>query len=281
MHYCQFQFGLGDMASVWSILKVLLTPAAAPIQVRGSGPTPKALPQPANPKPSASERVLEDSMEWLSKRWALATAEEASGQIVRFPAWYFEPATARQLSRVKTHGLYFPAHACRGQFSDVIGLFEEPDIEDLDKLKFFGVKLIGKNRNQTRVRYELAQLDADPDSAKRWAERPASSLQKEFFRFAGKKVPTGLAAATADKFIKAELKRLSEERQSAWIDFCHIVEEFNDPEFRELEEIRKPSIVDLRSAFDALVPVAESMTSVDASEVAAYLLRHKPSLGRG
>lgn len=267
------------MASVWSLLKTIVKQVAVPTPPSGSSrrQSQAAINAPVARKLTEEQQILDKSMSWLGKRWAKAKAEEGA-RTGFFPSWYFEHVTERQLRKIEGLGLQFPAHASRGQFSDVIGLFDEPDDDDLAKLKFFGVKLVGKDRNESRVRHEMAIIDADPDSARRWSERPASALQLEFFKFHGLAVPRGLIAHDAERLINQELNRIPEARRDLWGDFCDVVSEFNDAEFRDGEGIRKPSLSKLRDAFDAVA--VNSASYVDASDVATYLLERHPELAR-
>ncbi|WP_184237022.1 hypothetical protein [Massilia timonae] len=224
---------------------------------------------------------MDENMPWLSERWAAARTDDAARSQLRFPPWYFEDSTQRQHSRASALDVSLSPAASKGQFSDVIGLFDEVDEEDLEKLAFFGIKLTGSNRNASRARHEISLLDADPDSAQRWAARPPSKLQKEFFRFAGVKAPPGLTAVSAEALIKKELKSLSREQSDSWDAFTSVVDDFNDPVFREGEGIRKPAMSDLRMAFQALVARQDGNNYPDAGTVADYMLMQKPELARG
>lgn len=234
----------------------------------------------AGAKRPAGERRLDENMPWLSERWAAARREGAGRTQSHFPSWYFEDSTQRQHARASALDVSLPPSASKGQFSDVIGLFDDADEDDLEKLAFFGVKLTGSNRNASRARHEVSLLDADPESAQRWAARPPSKLQKEFFRFAGVKAPPALTAVSADVVIKNELKRLPAEQSDSWDAFTHVVDEFNDPDFREGEGIRKPSLSDLRAAFQALAARQGGHDYPDAGTVADYLLMQKPELAK-
>lgn len=230
---------------------------------------------------SAEERLFEESMVWLRERWDLARSEEVLGIATRFPKWYFEDSTSRQHERVRSLGLHLPPHASKGQFSDVIGLFEESnEEEDLAKLKFFGIKLTGGNCNATRVRHELEAIHATPELVVRWEQRPASKLQKEFFRFVGNKVPAALTAVRAEALIEQAMRILPAERRDSWAAFIDVFDEFNDPVFRADEDIRKPSVSELRASFDTLLLKCDHGSFPDASDVATYLLERRPALGR-
>jgi len=112
---------------------------------------------------TGKQSILEANDEWLRERWRMADAEKAAGNLQHFPKWYFDEATERQRNRLSDEGVSIGRSAAKGQHSDVIGLFEEPDSEDVEKLKFFGVTLKGPLLNQTRARHEVAKLHADPE----------------------------------------------------------------------------------------------------------------------
>lgn len=267
------------MSFLKTFAKSLLKVATAPAPRAASSAKERAS-STALPKRSAAERRLDENMPWLSERWSAARTEDAAGTSLRFPSWYFEDSTQRQHARADALGVSLSLAASRGQFSDVIGLFEDADEDDLEKLAFFGIKLTGANRNASRARHEISLLDADPDSAQRWAMRPPSKLQKEFFRFAGVKAPPGLTAISADAVIRKELKQLPAKDSDSWNAFTHVVDEFNDPEFREGEGIRKPALSDLRMAFQTLAARQEGNHYPDAGTIADYMLMQKPELAK-
>jgi hypothetical protein len=265
------------MAFLSKLVKTLFKVATRPDKSRAASQARKT----TAPRRSAAERCLDEHMSWLSPRWAAARVEEAAGTTINFPAWYFEDSTERQHVKAQSLGLTLSPSASKGQFSDVLGLFEEPTEEALEKLAFFGVKLHGANRNESRVRHELALLDASQDSVQRWAERPASKVQQEFFRFVGAKVPAGLTATGADALIQSQLAQLPLADADAWAAFRDVVDEFDDTDFRECAGIRKPTLADLRSAFQTLRTGASAQSFPDADMVAEYLLSNKPTLARG
>lgn len=262
--------------SFLKILNVMLKGATRPSASKGRDKAHSV----ASSKRSAGERRLDENMPWLSARWTAARTEGAGSTPLRFPSWYFEDSTQRQHARASALEVSLPPSASKGQFSDVIALFDEADEDDLEKLAFFGVKLTGSNRNASRARHEVSLLDADPDSAQRWATRPPSKLQNEFFRFTGVKAPPGLTAVSAEALIKKELKRLSREQSGSWDAFTSVVDDFNDSVFREGEGIRKPALSDLRMAFQALAARQDGNYYPDAGTVAQYMLMQKPELAR-
>lgn len=215
---------------LWKLVKTIFS------GLLGSGHSPRrASGTTAEKKParklSAAQRRLDENMSWLSERWTLARAHEAGQRPLQFPSWYFDDSTDRQRQKLDELGLGFPSSASKGQFSDVIGLFSDPESDDVEKLKFFGVKLAASALNESRVSHELALLNNAPETAQRWVDRPVTKIQKEFYRFAGQKVPTGLTAVQATDLIDQALTQFNPEQRNAWLNFVEVVDEFNAPDF--------------------------------------------------
>lgn len=225
------------------------------------------------------QRILDANRRWLEERWNLAKTEKAAGQLKHFPHWWFDEPTQRQRERLQRDGVALSGTVTKGQLSDIIGLFEEPEADVLAKVKFFGVSLKGIEANQTRVRHEATKLDQHPDKVQLWLKRPASPIQKEFYKFIGEKAPRRLTYEEAEAKRDAALEALSEAHQDEWSAFESLVEEFEDREFRSDVEIRKPSPADIRAAMAALK--AEGKVTIDDPyEVAEKLLDMKPGLAR-
>ncbi len=227
---------------------------------------------------TGKQRILEANEQWLRERWRMADNEKAAGNLQHFPNWFFDEATDRQRNRLAGDGVKLTRSASKGQHSDVIGLFEEPDSEDLDKLKFFGVTLKGPLLNQTRTRHEVAKLDSDPEKRRAWLTRPASAIQKEFYRFIGEKPPAGLTCEQAEARMNDAQETMTDAQQDEWSALENLIEEFEDRELRSDLEIRKPSPADIRSAMAALK--AEGKEFDDPYEIAEKLLKVKPTLRR-
>lgn len=227
---------------------------------------------------TGKQRILEANEPWLRERWRMADAENATGTPQHFPKWYFDEATDRQRDRLAADGVRLTRSASKGQHSDVIGLFEDPEGEDLDKLKFFGVTLKGPLLNQTRARHEVAKLDSDPEKQRAWLARPASAMQKEFYRFIGEKPPAGLTCEQADARMSDAQETMTEAQQDEWSTLENLIEEFEDRELRSDLEIRKPSPADIRAAMGALKAAGGAFD--DPFEIAEKLLEIKPALRR-
>src|SRR5690606_29943643 len=103
---------------------------------------------------------------WLARRWQDARDAQTRGDTSSFPAWYFDSPTERQLNRLKNAGALIPPNMTKGQASDLIGLSEEPDEDDVEILKFF--KVSTRDMSQTRARAEVASLFSDSANRQRW-----------------------------------------------------------------------------------------------------------------
>jgi hypothetical protein len=227
---------------------------------------------------SGKQRIIDANMDWLRERWRLADAEKAAGNLVHFPKWYFDDATDSQRSRLEQDGVNVSGNATKGQASDIIGLFQDPETDLLEKLKFFGITPKGQLLNETRVRHEAAKLDADPEKQRAWSQRPANAAQKEFYRLIGEKPPARLTFQQAEAYIGEALGKMSEQQQAEWDAFESLMDEFDDREFRSDVEIRKPTPADIRAAMAALKADGESFD--DPYEVAEKILEMKPALAR-
>lgn len=215
---------------------------------------------------------------WLQERWDLAR-HLGSGQI--FPAWYFDEMTEFQAKRLEEDGRKYSGKLTKGQASDLIGLGEPPERESLEILRFFKKSLNGIN--ETRARHEIALLFQEEANRKAWADRPATTRQREFFRLFDLKLPVGLLKREADQQI-AEYLRQSEEKndsqEARWQTFENILDDFDDPDFRESFGIKKPSTPAIRRAIDTLLTEGRTWDDLDSDSVAEHLLETNPNLER-
>jgi hypothetical protein len=227
---------------------------------------------------SSKQRTIDANMEWLRERWRMADAENKAGSLVHFPKWYFDDATDNQRRRLEQDGVNVSGNATKGQASDIIGLFVKPESDLLEKLKFFGITLKGALLNETRVRHEAAKLDADPDKERAWSQRPASAVQKEFYRFIGEKPPVRVTFGQAEAYIDEALEKMPEQQQEEWYAYESILDDFDDSDFRSDMDIRKPTPGDIRLAMAALK--AEGKPFDSSTDVAEKLLEMKQALAR-
>ena len=87
---------------------------------------------------SKENRFLQESLEWLEKRWQQAREEKEAGELRTFSHWFFDDVTERQLNRISRMGLEIEkGKLTKGEASDIIGLFEPPDEDDIDVINYF------------------------------------------------------------------------------------------------------------------------------------------------
>ena len=137
--------------------------------------------------------------------------------------------------------------------------------------------------NQSKARYEVSNLLNDPENQERWRNRPASAMQKEFYKFFGLKVPQGLTYETASNDISEYRKNLGEEdeaKMDEWDAYEDIYDEINDPDFREDYDLKKISISLYRLAIDQLKKEGKTLTELsdDPDMVVDKLLEIKPEI---
>jgi hypothetical protein len=201
-----------------------------------------------------------------------------------YPKWYSEPVTERQLERISKEGIELSTNALtKGRASDIIGLFEPPEEQDVDTLKFFKIPLAGMS--QTRARVEVRKLMSDPKNVEAWRNKPPDQLQRECLKFYGIAIPKGLSGAGASQLIaqrEAALGADGSPLPDEWEAFSSIITELSDRETCEVYRIKKPPLSVLRSAVDALRKEGRAMADLegDLDLVAAKIIQMKPELER-
>lgn len=181
--------------------------------------------------------VVSENIEWLEEEWNKAWDEKESGELKTVPEWWFDDAYERQLKKIDRMGLVFSKDLpTQGQASDIIGLFEPPDYGDREILKFFNVPLRGMT--QTRAKYLVAQLFLEPENAAAYGtfsdlketlaeNRPATTMQKEFYRYFDLKVPTGLTHEEAFQFRREYARKLKNLDWEDWLAYEIMYEGIN------------------------------------------------------
>lgn len=216
---------------------------------------------------------------WLDERWALAERQRGAADSI-FPTWYFDAMTDRQSSRLTADGQLFSAKLTKGQASDLIGLKEPAEDDDLQVLKYF--KCSTRGMNKTRARHEVALLFQSVDNQKLWEMRPASLRQKEFFRFFKIKPQASITKIEAEKLINTtlmELQAISDIRIEHWSTYENILDEFDDPEFRDSYDLKKPSYSQIREAVDFLLTKNHKWSELEDVEIVVEcLIEMRPDL---
>lgn len=215
---------------------------------------------------------------WLQERWDLAD-KIGAGEI--FPSWYFDQMTEFQSRRLEEDGRKYSGRLTKGQASDLIGLDEQPEEDDIEVLKFFKRPLRGMNASLAR--HEIAMIFQDPQNKQAWADRPLTARQKECFKFFGIKVTPQLLKREADLQITELLQQANtanDPKYDQWHSYEYILDDFNDPEFREGYSIRKPSIAAIRKAIDSLLTEGKTWSDIDSDLVAERVVELDPNLER-
>ena len=118
---------------------------------------------------------------------------------------------------------------------------------------------------------------------RKFEDRPATALQKEFYRTFDFKVPKGLIYLDAKKFINEKSAGLREHDESAldgWENYSAIIEELSDRDARELYDIKAVSISRLRLAVVELVNEGRTLEEMadDIEIVTERLINLHPEL---
>jgi len=250
------------------------------------------------------EKKLVGNLDWLSEVWSQAREnKEANNDSSFLPSWYYDESTDNQYAHLSSLGVDInKGKLNKGELSDLIGIFKPIDNRNKELLKFFKIPLTGLN--QTKARYEVKKLLSNPENASKWEQRPATILQKEFYRFFSLKAPAALTFSEAKTFIEEferandgdleyHLEDLETDEQiesfkrnqlllEDWRNFQDIVLEFEDSEFRDSYEIKKPTISIMRRAFAELkkenVTMEEARSDIEL--VVEKLLQIKPELAK-
>lgn len=113
-----------------------------------------------NTKKAEIQKVFDDNIDWLQKRWDRVRKERDSGMLRTVDWWYFDGATDKQLSQIKRIGLNLnTAKMTEGQASDIIGLYEPAEEKNVAILSNHNIPLNGMN--QTKARNFVATLLKD------------------------------------------------------------------------------------------------------------------------
>lgn len=229
----------------------------------------------------AGKKATKENLDWLKDRWERVENEKESGELKTVKQWYLDEATERQLARIKRDGLNIGVkNLTKGQASDLIGLSERPNEGAVEILQFFKVSI--KGISETRARDEVAKIFADPNKVKAWKTRPATQMQKEFFRFFNQKLPKGLTSETASEYIRDyEMEHEDDEDiLDEWYNYEAIYEDIDDPETRKEYEIKKVSLSVYRKAIDILRSEGKSLTelSSDYDRIIEKIVEIKPEI---
>ena len=207
----------------------------------------------------------------LYEHWKRVEANE-----VAVPRWYHDPVTEHQLNRLKEDGIKLPGRPLsKGQASDLIGLGEKVGPGQFEILKFFKVSGLPL-KHSSLAAIEIDRLLSDPEKAGKWINRPATSLQKEYYRYFGIPVPKGLTASEAEEKIGAD--DLTDEQNDEWFAYSELIEELQDKDFRDDYDLKKPSLPVIRQAIQQHLDQGQKLDSLSADDLVDTILSIKPDL---
>ncbi len=203
---------------------------------------------------SKEEKILAENLGWMEEKWDRAWEEQESGELKIVSQWFFDDATEPQLKRIDQLGFWFAKdRPTKGQASDIIGVFESPEELDVEILRFFKIPLRGMN--QSKASHIVTTLFLDQDNIDAWMSRPASTMQKEFYKYFDLKVAKSLTNEDASFFIREYRKKLQDKDEKSlcdWDAYEDMYIEINDPFSREDYSIKKVSLSIYRDAIKKL-----------------------------
>lgn len=215
-----------------------------------------------------------DIPDWLLERWSLANQQKLD-----LKSWYFDEPTQKQLDKLKQLNQKTPHTTTKGMASDLIGLHFPADDDDLEILKFFKVKTSGLS--QTKAKHETGILLNTPENKTAFENRPATTIQKEYFKHFDLKGASGLTHNAAALKISEHRASLPDEdpKEKHWEILMEIVEELSDKENLESHDIKKPSFSLIKQAVLALIDEGVDIddTPIDVVE---KIIELNPSIQR-
>lgn len=111
--------------------------------------------------------------------------------------------------------------------------------------------------------------------------RPADANQKRYLKYFCLPVPRGLTTEQAKKIINEHQGKLATENPSQLSEYdayLHILEEFDDKDFRFSYEIKKTNLTVLNEALNQLKQEGKSYVELDIQDVVDRVIKLKPEL---
>ena len=106
------------------------------------------------------QRLFNDNIDWLQKRWRRLEVEKHSGVLRTEDRCYYDRASEKQISQIKDIGLDLDTeNLTQGHVSDINGLFESVEEHNVEILLNQRIPLDGMNR--TKARESLATVLKD------------------------------------------------------------------------------------------------------------------------
>jgi hypothetical protein len=252
-------------------------------------------------------KKVESKFGWLQERWKIAFEQHDNGyECELVDDWFFDSPTDAQINRLKEDGVIVKrGNLTKGQYSDLIGIFAEPEEEPLEIIKFFGGQI--KGLSDAEASAEIRKLFANEENRTAWKNRPATVRQKQFLKAMEEKIPKGLTHSTAEQIQSdyshkfegsyADYLDCIEDKEAAkplaqwelkhkalrdWEYYEEIIDEFADPDFRDTYDIKKVPIGQLNRAIEQLKEKGTTLSEMvdDLDLVTEKCIDNNPSLER-
>ncbi len=233
--------------------------------------TNKPISKPTPAKRMATRDREPDAYSILYQHWK--DVEEGK---IAVPRWYHDPVTEPQLKRLREDNIALPGRPItKGQASELIRLGEPPHHEQEEILQFFKVKGLPLE-HEIIAEIEINQLMADPEKALKWVNRPATPMQKEYYRYFGMKIPKQLTATEAQETIYSH--ELTDQQDDEWSAYWCLIEDIQDPDIRECYDLKKPSLPIIREAIQKHQDKGEQLIDISPDDVIETILKLWPEL---
>lgn len=191
-----------------------------------------------------------------------------------------EPENKHDANAIKVIGVFGSNSECIGyvpkELSEQIigsGLFElvKPRLRRI----FVG------SSDYIDINYQILGPKADKPTFDDYLyKKPAEPDQIEYFKFFGLNPSKETNRGDAEALINQHQKSCSPEQIKEWDCYCQILEEFNDPDFREMYDLKKVSRGVLLKAIDQLRESGSTYCDIsdDIDQVVEKVLEIKPDL---
>jgi len=147
----------------------------------------------------------------------------------------------------------------------------------------FSVDLVGPK--ETYAQFEAHNTLEEQEAAAQTAAKPATSLQKQYYKFFGIKIARGTTKGQADEFMQRHrdlMTKAADNRLKYWDAFEYSWDELSDSEAREDLGIEKPSLSLAIKTFQEWVKEEDFSEEdlEDTMELVDRLIEAKPDLER-
>jgi hypothetical protein len=156
----------------------------------------------------------------------------------------------------------------------------------LDKVTPRLARMFQGNHDYFEVQFQiigLKELKKDFDAF--LENQPADTSQKDYYKFFNLPIPKGLTTSEASKQIaehRAKLEIEDKSKLQEYDSYVEILDEFDDSDFREINEVKKPSRTVLNDALNQLKAEGKTYKYLSSNiyEVVDRVFKIKPDLER-